>query len=268
MEIGRLCANWASLSIFIIEYQRITMSKIIFLLTIFCVLALFWIYRGAAQTPARQPQGVVERDFQPDTLCKGDVFSKPLKAKQAQALLDDIHSQSNNIKLMRAKFQQYKKIKVLRIPLRSVGTFLYSQQRGIQWHQQQPFDSLFIITQRGIWQRSGEKQSVRTEMQDQPAVRSFTQIFLTIFSADPKQIERHFHISMGGQKKHWLMGLVPRSQTVGRVLRCLEINGSNTVHGVRIAETNGDVTSLTFSEVQINSPLLTKHELLLFQKGK
>ena len=166
---------------------------------------------------------------------------------------DDVLAHMQSVNSIRCAFEQEKSIRALSKPLRSAGTFRYLKGAGILWKTEQPFPSTFSISERGITKKfagASEHVSVR----DNPALARITSVFLSLFSADRKNLEEKFAPRFESSARGWTIVLVPRDQMVKSMVRDLTLRGTTDVESITLHENSGDQTQISFSQREINLP--------------
>lgn len=215
---------------------------------LFAVLAAF---SGHAQTASPNPS------------CTDEVFNHPARPGQHQAL-DAVGDQLRETKVLRAAFKQEKKIKVLRRPLRSSGSFLICSQNGLYWASETPFETVFIVTPRALYQKSENSDPITIQAEERPVVYGFTRVFLSLFSGDTQQLEREFDLFFSGTAEHWTIGLIPKNKIMRKLVDRILICGSDAIEFVDFRETSGDQTRIHFSNIATTPTELTQEELARF----
>ena len=158
-----------------------------------------------------------------------------------------------NAKVLTGQFVHQKYLSELPQPLVANGEFTYARSLGVYWHTQQPFDSVFILTQSGIVQRDEGAETVRLSAQDQPAVRVIADIFLALFTLDVSSLSSSFDLFGKSQGERWIVGLRPKSATIGSVFRQATITGAKDVEQVVLVDAHGDRTVIDLKGTQYSA---------------
>ncbi len=199
--------------------------------------------------------------FQP--VCDEAVFSQPIALDQPGSF-QTVSAQLQSIKVFRANFTQKKKIKVLRRPLRSSGSFLISSEKGLYWRAATPFENIFIITPKALFQKSENADPITIKAEERPVIYGFTRVFLSLFSGDTQQLDKEFELYFSGTPEAWTIGLVPKSKIMGKLIDRIVVCGSETIQQVDFREASGDRTLIDFSDISTEPPRLTEEELARF----
>jgi hypothetical protein len=158
-----------------------------------------------------------------------------------------------NAKVLNGRFIHRKHLAEVPQPLLANGEFTYARGLGVYWHTQQPFDSVFILTQQGIVQRDEGAETVRMSAHDQPAVRVIADIFLALFTLDVSSLSSTFDLFGKSQGERWILGLRPKSATIGSVFKQATITGAKDVEQVVLIDAHGDRTIIDLKDTQYSS---------------
>jgi hypothetical protein len=135
-------------------------------------------------------------------------------------------------------------------PLTATGEFTYARSLGVHWHTKQPFDSVFVLTQRGIVQRDEGAETLRMSADEQPAVRVIADIFLALFTLDVSSLSSSFDLFGKRQGERWIVGLRPKSATIGSVFKEATITGAQNVERVVLVDAHGDRTVIELENIR------------------
>jgi hypothetical protein len=156
-------------------------------------------------------------------------------------------------KVLSGHFVHHKHLAEVPQPLTANGEFTYARDLGVYWHTQQPFDSVFVLTQRGIVQRDEGAETIRLSAQEQPAVRVIADIFLALFTLDVSSLSSTFDLYGKSQGERWIVGLRPKSATIGSVFRQATITGEKDVEQVVLVDAHGDRTVIELEDIRYSS---------------
>ena len=171
-----------------------------------------------------------------------------------------------NAKVLTGRFVHQKHLSEVPQPLLANGEFTYARGLGVYWHTQQPFDSVFILTQQGIVQRDEGAETVRLSAQDQPAVRVIADIFLALFTLDVTSLSSTFDLFGKSQGERWIVGLRPKSATIGSVFKQATITGAKEVEQVVLVDAHGDRTIIDLKDIQYSSAAPSAAITALFRR--
>lgn len=162
--------------------------------------------------------------------------------------------------VLRANFEQDKRIKALRRPLRSSGQFLVAAETGVWWHTLAPFKSTFVITPKGLRQESADGVVKTLEASEQPVISGFTKVFMSLFGGDSKALQDKFKLYFEGDAKAWRVGLEPRSKVMGKLIQSIVLEGGDHIERIHFLEASGDLTLIKFNDVQVAPTSLSAEE--------
>lgn len=174
-----------------------------------------------------------------------DVFQHPLSAERLMnEVLPEAARLLRDAQVVRGQFVYRKFLPELSAPLESSGEYLFAKNYGLVWHTQQPFDSEFVMTQRGMQQR-GERGSGES-----PAMRTAARIFLSLLSLDLQALRSTFELYGRNDGQRWQLGLRPVSSAVAAVFREGVISGAAQLETVVLHDANGDRTEIVFKNTR------------------
>lgn len=156
-------------------------------------------------------------------------------------------------KVLTGQFVHRKYLAEIPQPLTATGEFTYGRSLGVYWHTIQPFDSVFLLTQEGIVQRDEGTETVRLSAQEQPAVRVIADIFLALFTLDVTSLSSSFDLFGKSQGDRWIVGLRPKTATIGSVFKQATITGSKDVEQVVLVDAHDDRTVIDLKSIQYSS---------------
>ena len=199
-------------------------------------------------------------------VCTGDddrLFESPVEVSDHEDL-NAVGARLRQVQVLRARFDQEKRIKVLRRPLISDGRFLFAPRHGVYWHTLTPFETRFVITPKGIRQQSAQKEPLVIDATEQPVIHGFTKVFLALFSGDTRELEDRFEVFFSGSASQWRIGLKPKGRIMARLIDRIVLEGTEHIETLRVTERSGDVTLISFSELTTEPAELSEEERACF----
>lgn len=178
--------------------------------------------------------------------------------------LDGVVARLNQVTILKADFKQEKRLKILRRPLTSSGTFLFSREHGVYWHTVNPFDNVFIVTDQTIYQKNPDQEPLKIETSSKPIVSGFTEAFLSVFTGDAAVLEDKFDIYFQGDEKAWTIALKPKGTIMKKMIDHMVLSGGEHLENVRITEASGDQTDIHFENVDGAATSLSPAEIQFF----
>ncbi len=164
-------------------------------------------------------------------------------------------------------FEQTKKIRVIKKPLKSEGDFTLLKNKGVLWSTRKPMVSILRVRRDDIAQIKDGKATVVVSLKDQPALGLIGKVLFAVFSADVDELKRHFEftrVTPPDAAGHWEASLRPRDAMVRKVVDRIELGGGRVVETLTLNEVNGDSSVIRFKNVVEDRPL-SKEEAKLFE---
>ena len=188
-------------------------------------------------------------------------------ADASDADLEAIKKQLAPFVTLRGSFEQSKKIRVIKKPLRSEGDFALLKDKGVLWRTLTPMTSVLRVSRDDISEIKDGKATILISMKDQPALGIIGKVLFAVFSADVDELKRHFkftHVARPNQDGHWEASLRPRDSMVRKSVELIKLEGGRTLESLTLDEVNGDSTLIRFKNVDENKSL-SKEEAALFE---
>jgi hypothetical protein len=159
-------------------------------------------------------------------------------------------------KCIRADFAEEKAIKVLKRPVQSNGSLIFSGKLGLYRATQTPFVQELLVTSRGIAQRDASGKVESMDVEKMPLAKGFIDAFLLVFSGDDKALAADFDLFFEGEEGAWTLGFVPKKKPLSRFIKSLVVQGKRGVlESLTVLEVNGDQTSTRFGNVVTDKEL-------------
>jgi len=168
-------------------------------------------------------------------------FAQPL-AEQDLTVLNNIMAKQSQVA---GKFIQAKHIAILPMPIRSSGTFSFTQATGLDWTVLQPVHSQMILDKQGIRQIQ-EGKVVWSLDANQPAANHISTIIASVLAADWQALNEHFTLSHKLSENHWDIDLLPTSQVLLSAIKRITLSGDQVLKSMTLFEANGDSTVIQF----------------------
>lgn len=178
-----------------------------------------------------------------DALLKGTLAGPAAQLAKAQVLA--------------GKFTHRKHLRELPKPLIATGEFRFARELGVYWHTQQPFDSVVVLTPKGILEKSEGSRTLQLSADDQPAVRMIANVFLALFTLDMASLEKNFELYSSAEGAtegaRWTIGLKPRGGAIANVFTQATVSGTRDVEQVVLTDAHGDRTVIDLSAIEYSS---------------
>jgi hypothetical protein len=154
-------------------------------------------------------------------------------------VLSEITARLVKTPITQGEFQQEKRLKILRKPLLSTGTFTYHQSKGVIWKTLTPIPSLLLVNNAHLLTGQGE-QAV-------PPV--FGKVFKAMLGADLNQLTEGFVITGEDKKPAWRLQLTPKDELLKKIISSIVLRGDTELRLLELREVNGNLTHISFTKI-------------------
>ena len=166
----------------------------------------------------------------------------------ASDVLAEITARLVKTPITQGGFQQEKRLKILRKPLLSTGSFTYHQSKGVIWKTLTPIPSLLLVNESHLVTGQGE----------QTVLPAFGKVFKAMLGGDLNQLSEGFASTGENKKPTWQLQLTPKDELLKKLISSMVLSGDNDLRFVEIRETGGNMTRIKFA--QITHPTQLTHE--------
>lgn len=168
--------------------------------------------------------------------------------------VEDLSVLQNDLKTVRAQFKQKKRTELLPRPIKSKGTFYFSEGAGVRWE----YDGQMVVIY--------DNESLYLhyiELREAEKVDGIAG-FNGPLSFNVKELARDYDISSSvSESGDITLGLVPRQPMPFESMRMIFKKGEPFPSEVRVMEATGDETIITFVKPEFNLKL--KARLFVFE---
>lgn len=168
----------------------------------------------------------------------------------ADDVLAKITTRLEKKEITQGDFQQEKRLKILRKPLISNGSFTYHQTKGVIWKTLTPVVSLLLVNDTHLLTTQGE----------QAVPAAFGKVFNAMLGGDLNQLSDGFSISGSAQKSSWQIELKPKDELLKKIISSIVLSGDNELRMLEIQETSGNITLIKFAKITHPGQLTTEQE--------
>lgn len=198
------------------------------------------------------------------------VTAAALVAPAAQAQnteLKQIFSQLGAVPVVRANFEQQKKLALLNKTYVSKGEVLFSKNQGVLWQIQSPVKADLVVTPRKLVQKT-QRTSSQIEV-DKTPYGSVATMFLQLMSGNEAALAKNFNVvSATYSPAQWNVVLTPKSSLFKKLFVRVDAQGQRYVNRIAIQEKANNSTVIHFSQQTAQPQTLTAAENALFQLAK
>ena len=181
--------------------------------------------------------------------------------------LQKIFQQLSAVPVVRAHFEQEKKLASLNKTYVSKGTVLFSKSSGVLWQIQSPVKADLIVTPKKLVQKTQRTYS-QIDVEKTP-YGSVATMFLQLMSGNEAALAKNFNVvSAQYSPTAWNVALTPKSTLFKKLFDRVDAQGQRYVNRIVIQEKAGNSTTIRFSQQSAQPQTLTAAENALFQLAK
>lgn len=192
-------------------------------------------------------------------------FSVAASANTEQ--VSSIFKQLSKSDIVRADFEQQKKLASLNKTFTSNGALTFAKANGVLWQIKRPVQADLIVTQKKLVQKT---QRTYSQIQiDQSPYSSVATLFLQLMSGDEKALAKNFNVvSADYRPTGWNVALTPKSGLFKKLFVRIDAQGQQYVNKIVIQEQGNNSTTILFRNQNTQPNQLTAAEDALFQLAK
>ncbi|WP_257227352.1 outer membrane lipoprotein carrier protein LolA [Acinetobacter sp. YH12070] len=181
--------------------------------------------------------------------------------------LKQVFSQLAATPVVRANFEQQKKLASLNKTYVSKGEVLFSKNQGVLWQIQSPVKADLIVTPRKLVQKT-QRTSSQIAV-DKTPYGSVATMFLQLMSGNETALAKNFNVvSANYTPAQWNVVLTPKSSLFKKLFVRVDAQGQRYVNRIVIQEQANNSTVIRFSQQSAQPQTLTAAENALFQLAK
>ena len=173
----------------------------------------------------------------------------------------------------KGEFTQYRYLKVLKQPLVSKGSFVFSKPLGIVWQQRSPFSNTLILQAGSHTQIDSQGQMQVSKAQQSNHSSQLAQLMPTVLKAllsgDLQTLQQHFSLSVqhaSNNEQPWQLGLTPLDPMLQKAMPRLVLIGAKQIQTLIIYSDAKDHSRIEFSA--IDEQVLTAQDLARFSPAQ
>jgi outer membrane lipoprotein-sorting protein len=178
------------------------------------------------------------------------LFFLSLGQSHADDVLAQITTHLAKTEITQGDFQQEKRLKILRKPLISTGSFTYHQTKGVIWKTLTPAPSLLLVNDTRLLTTQGELSV--------PA--AFGKVFKAMLGGDLNQLSDGFSISGSDQKTAWQIELKPKDELLQKIISSIALSGDNELRSLEIREAGCNISKIKFDKIAHPTQLTPEQE--------
>ncbi len=163
---------------------------------------------------------------------------------------------------VRARFRQVQTLGALSAPLVSMGTLVFSRERGVIWHTETPRTVTYVIGDASVT-TIDSNGSRSTRGAGRGGIAQVSKMMRAMLSGDLSALYSQFDVAAEGTTARWHLLLTPNQPQLAQAVKSLRMEGGAFLTMLEIVAANGDTTRIDFSGSE-RVDALTPAELALF----
>jgi outer membrane lipoprotein-sorting protein len=191
--------------------------------------------------------------------------ASPATVEPAIASLDQLLARLAQMRGMRARYQEEKRIALLKRPLRSDGEIAFATPNLLARHAVNPEPST-VLLEGDVLRIADASGTRRIDLRESSIVRHFVMTFMYVLSGNRKALDGLYRMQFDALADgHWRLALTPKQADLGRIIARATVLGRGlVVEQMTIDEPTGDATVLHFSDVQLDPHYAASERARLF----
>jgi outer membrane lipoprotein-sorting protein len=185
-----------------------------------------------------------------------------LAAAEEQSPLQELETALAEVKTVKTRFVQEKKMALFKKPMITKGAILLEMPEKLMWKIESPVKYVLLIDGKQAKQWDGEtKKTVSISLAEQPVFAAVTQQLRAWFAGNYRVLSKDYTIKkIEGEKLTFEFvpkPELPQAKMVKRILVTFQ-KDKKYIELFQIEESSGDTTKLTFSETSLNAEIEKK----------
>lgn len=195
------------------------------------------------------------------------VTALPLASYAESSKVGQIFQQLSQTAVVRAHFEQQKKLTSLNKTFSSNGQVLFSKSQGVIWQIQKPVQADLIVTPKKLVQKTQRTMS-QLEI-DNSQYGSVATMFLQLMAGNETALAKNFNVVAANYTTSaWDVTLTPKSALFKKLFVKVNAQGGRYVNRIVITEQANNMTIINFSQQKAQPQTLSASENALFQLAK
>lgn len=168
-------------------------------------------------------------------------LSSQLSADQ----LEDVYARVASHPVTKGELSQEQYIKIADRSLKSKGTFVLSQDKGVIFEITEPFPSSMVVTETRLVQTLPGNVTAVMDGSENAMFKNIAQIIHSVFANDVQVLRDNFQVSVLGGPKD-VVELVPKDSLLVMLFEKITLTVGDSIDSVSIAETGGNWVNYSF----------------------
>ncbi|MDY0885222.1 outer membrane lipoprotein carrier protein LolA [Dongia soli] len=189
-----------------------------------------------------------------------------LSNSTAQAADPQIGEPLKQGEILRGRFTQERSLQGFQAPLKSEGSFVVAQGKGLIWTVEKPYPTTTVITPNGLVQEARGNETLRLPASRVPFLTRLYDMLSGTMTGDWNAMKSQFSIETAGTAENWTLQLRPKSAGGASMpISEMRIQGGRYVNDVDMHRPSGDRDRLQFHDQTVGSGPLSEAETKLFE---
>lgn len=168
---------------------------------------------------------------------------------QGPDLLGDLMAQMAQVRARDSRFTEERHFSALNQPLVSQGQLLFRRPAHFEKITVAPQQERLVVDGDQLTVTSADGSQRQFALDSEPQIASVVDAIRAPLMGDIARLRQHFRVEAQGSETAWRLVLSPLGQDVGRILRSITIDGSQTsVRVIDILQVNGDNQRMTIQD--------------------
>lgn len=175
-----------------------------------------------------------------------------LGSPSAPSSLEGLLARLTQLKGMRARYREEKRIVLLKRPLVSEGEVRFAAPNLLLRKVERPEPATVLLE--GEQLRVADSSGTRNlDLSQSPVVRQLVLTFVHVLSGNREALERLYTLRFEAlPAQRWQLTMTPKTSELGKLLTCATLEGHDAVvERLALQERSGDSTTMLFSEVDL-----------------
>ena len=168
----------------------------------------------------------------------------------------EINQTAESIKTIKSNFIQEKQLSFLTESIKSEGFFRYKKENRLRWEYTQPFKYLILFNGNEVVIKDGNNTNV-FDAGSNALFKQINDLMLGAVKGDLGK-DKDFAFTLNESSKQYQLLLKPTNDNMKKYVAGVEIYFEKTdlaVSSIKIIESTGDFTKITFHDRKFNEPI-------------
>ncbi len=151
--------------------------------------------------------------------------------------------------VVKGRFEQWRNLTGIPLPIRSRGRFIYWRNHGLYWETQEPISQASTFTPDTIIHWQSNVATRQADKSSSPVQKQISRILLAVFGGDIQLLDKLFNSRWNFGPELWTVDLTPTTAAVSRVVEKITLSGEGYINSLNLDASNGDTTQIHFTDI-------------------